>query len=450
MRDLAILLIFLTYLSVGMLVPFVAALGYIWVDMFYPQAISYYLLSSVPVSLVIAVVALGSYFLFDRRVVPRPGLHLALTVATFAWATLTCFWAVLPDHAWSKWNWASKTIGFSAFIPFFFRSRIQIEAFVLTWVCSAIIHIIPVGLKTLYSGGGYGEELGVMSGNALLSEGSTLATVCAAFIPFLLWARRHSILVPERLRGPGFLGYAALAMPAAIGTYARTALIAFGVSALGSLMRARRKAPGAILLILAVIAGGAITGEKWDERMHTTETYNEDTSALTRLEMWQWTFDYVKDHPLGGGFELYRISRIETPIGDGQTMTQIGRAYHNSFFEVLGETGWVGLFLFIAICVRTLLAMQRLRRQIKGVEAFTWARDLAGAVQVGLLSVMAGGFFVGIAYQPIFWYIFAMGECVSQHVRRAVLGGVPAPVGAPGIAGLANPASPAPAPASVA
>ena len=438
MRDLLITLVFLAYLSVGMLVPFAAALGYVWVDTFYPQAVSYGLLNSVPVSLMMAVVALGAYTLFDRRIAPRPGLHLALVLLMIVWVTITTFlWAVLPDYAYSKWNWAVKTVAFSAFMPYFFRSRVQIEAFVLTWMFAAVVHIVPVGLKTLYGGGGYDMELGVVAGNAMLSEGSTLSTVCAMFVPLLLWGRRHAQLVPERLRTPGFLGYAAVAGAAAIGTFARTALIAFAVVAIGLMLRSRRKVLALVMIGLAVLGGALITGQRWDERMRTTETYTGDTSALTRLEVWKWTVRYATEHPLGGGFEVNRISRIETPDGQGGTFVQVGRAFHNSFMEMLGEQGWVGLFIFLALCARSLVSLQRIRRLVRGMESFAWAYDLAGALQIGLLAMMAGGCFVGIAYQPMFWYLFALTECVRQHVRRAALGGVPAPVSSTsGIVGL--------------
>ena len=459
MRDLAITLVFLAYLSVGALVPFAAALGYVWVDTFSPQQVSYGLLTGVPVSLMAALVTVGAYLLLDRRLPPRPGLYFGLALLMVIWMTITTFlWAALPDYAFSKWNWAVKTVAFSAFMPFLFRSRVQIEAFVLTWMFAAVIHIVPVGLKTMVGGGGYDMDLGVVSGNSLLSEGSTLSTVCAMFVPLLLWGRSHAQLVPERLRTPGFLGYAAVSGAAAIGTFARTALIAFAVVAIGLMLRSRRKVLTAVLLGIAVLGGALITGQRWDARMRTTETYGGDTSALTRLEVWKWTVHYAEENPLGGGFEVNRISRIETPDGNGGTFVQVGRAFHNAFMEILGEQGWVGLFIFLALCARSLVSLQRIRRLVRGIETFAWARDLAGALQIALVAVMAGSCFIGIAYQPIYWYLFALTECVRQHVRRAALGGVPAPTarippygaypGAvqPGSAGLGTAGSLSPAP----
>lgn len=422
MRDLLILLVFLAYVSVGFIVPFVGALGYIWVDTFYPQAVSYGILSHVPVSLIIAIVAVGAYMASDRRDVPKPGIHLALTVSMFIWVTMTCFWAVAPDFAWGKWNWASKTIIFSAFIPYFFRSRVQIEAFLLTWVFAAAVHIIPVGLKTMYSGGGYNIDLGVVSGNALLSEGSTLATVCVMFIPLLLWFRRHSTLLPEQLRSPGCLGYAIVGGAAALGTYARTALIAFGVLTIGLLLRSRRKLLTVVVVGLAVIGAGFITGSRWDARMETTDHYGNDVSALTRLAVWKWTIKFSMTHPFGGGYSSYVVNTIETTTASGEKIIQQGRAFHNAFIEMLGEQGYPGLAMFLLLCARTLFAMQRIRRRTRGVEPFRWAFDLAGALQLSLLVVMAGGCFVGISAQPIFWYVFAVGECMVQHMRRAEQG----------------------------
>ena len=64
-----------------------------------------------------------------------------------------------------------------------------------------------------------------------------------------------------------------------------------------------------------------------------------------------WTIDYVKEHPFGGGFEAYRQNQIRYDIvavkGQGASTTvkrdltvDKSRAYHSSYFEMLGEQGF--------------------------------------------------------------------------------------------------------------
>src|SRR5205085_10885992 len=133
--------------------------------------------------LIMAVGAICSYALLDWRSLPRLTLATLLTVMLAFWVTLTTTWALSPIAAWEKWDWAFKTIVFSALLPLFFRSRIQIESFIQLYVASLLVHFGPVGLKTLLSGGGYGRSLGIVGGNSGLAEGATLATICAMLIP---------------------------------------------------------------------------------------------------------------------------------------------------------------------------------------------------------------------------------------------------------------------------
>src|SRR6266702_8001813 len=129
-HSLYITLIFASFLVGGVVAPFVFALGYLWVDTFNPQFVAYSLLTSVPVSLIMAVGAICSYALLDWRSLPRLTLATLLTVMLAFWVTLTTTWAVSPIAAWEKWDWAFKTIVFSALLPLFFRSRVQIDAFI--------------------------------------------------------------------------------------------------------------------------------------------------------------------------------------------------------------------------------------------------------------------------------------------------------------------------------
>src|SRR3546814_17679041 len=76
-------------------------------------------------------------------------------------------------------------------------------------------------------------------------------------------------------------------------------------------------------------------------------------SASTRLAVWKWTLDYVKDHPGGGGFDNYLQNkftyvmqeRVIDAAGsrmEKRMITDHGRAYHTAYFELLGELGYFG------------------------------------------------------------------------------------------------------------
>jgi hypothetical protein len=200
MRSLALLGVYLAYLVMGSSAPFVFGLGYIWTDLFTPQSVAYVILNQIPVSLIMALGAAGFYAAADRRDPPRITLSLVLLFVWICWVSLTTTWADFPDAAWYKWNWAVKSIIFAMIMPFLFRSRVQIEAAILTILLSVSGNLISFGVKTIISGGGYGRQwtLGAAaSANNGLNESSTIALVSAALVPLALFLKRHSLIVPK-------------------------------------------------------------------------------------------------------------------------------------------------------------------------------------------------------------------------------------------------------------
>jgi hypothetical protein len=192
LRSFYITLIYLSFIALGISAPFVLSLGYVWVDTFDPQQVAYAILNQIPVSLIMAIAAIGGFLVLERRKGGLTLLSVLLVVFAF-WVTLTtAMWAEVPVDAWVKWNYAFKTLCFAAFVPFVFRSRIQIEAFLQIYLFAILVHFLPVGVKTLISGGGYGRTLGVVGGNSLLAEGSTLAAVSLMLVPIILYLRKHS------------------------------------------------------------------------------------------------------------------------------------------------------------------------------------------------------------------------------------------------------------------
>ena len=172
-RSLLLFLIFFGYAGVGLFVPFIAALGYVWVDLMRPQQLAYSILPSVPVSLILFCVMVLSYVVFDRRNPPRITGLMVLLVVFALWVSATLLWAQHPSDAFAKWDWAIKVLIFAVFVPFIIRSRIQIEAFMLTYLFAVSGVAITYGIKTAVTGGGfYGHNYGFNFGNSGLGESS--------------------------------------------------------------------------------------------------------------------------------------------------------------------------------------------------------------------------------------------------------------------------------------
>jgi putative inorganic carbon (hco3(-)) transporter len=415
-RSLFLTGIFLTFLALGTAAPFVFTLGYVWVDTFRPQSVAYIILNQIPVALIMGAVALMGYALMDRRSPPRLTLATTLTLMMGCWVTMTMVWAEMPEQGWEKWDWAFKTVMFSAFIPLAIRSRIQIEAFAQTYVFSLAANFIPFGVKTMISGGGYGRNLGLEGGNSNLSEGGLLSTICLMAIPLCLHLARHTQLLPRtRLVALGYGGLCVLALVTALGTFERSALVGLAVMGAYMLTRSRHKVLFGVCLAAVVVVVLYVMSARWDARIATIQDPTRDTSALTRLLVWKWTFDYALAHPFGGGFMTYLVDRLTYPNGE----VAFGRAFHSIYFEVLGEQGWVGLGLLLGVAGSTFFGLRRLAKRVRKVPHLAWCADMSDALQTGLAVFMTAGAFVGISFQPAFWYFIAMSVSLREYVRRA-------------------------------
>ncbi len=423
LRGLLVGSLYLAFLVLGTTTPFALVLGYVWVDAFVPQDIGSMALGQVPVALIMGATAVFFYALGDRRAPPRMRWTTVLTLLMAAWCTLTLLWAVAPAAAVAKWSWAFKTILFSAFIPYAIRSRVQIEAFILVFIFSSLIQILPVGVKQAVSGGYYGADHGIIQGNSGLTESSTLAGVCLMLLPWALWAGRHALMVPNlRLRRLGGIGLAVMYLITAVGTFARTGLV--GMAVLGTLMflESRRKFVTILAILPAVAALVLFPPKSWTARMDTISTYRQDNSAMVRIEVWKWTLRFAASHPLGGGFNSFYVNEIHLPpLGPGQPATvQYARAFHNSYMEVLGEQGFPGIAIFLTLVIGSWASLKRTARRCRGNPDLAWCEDLCKSLSVGLMVFVPCMMFVGDAFQPFFWYNFALASCLSEYARRAL------------------------------
>ena len=159
------------------------------------------------------------------------------------------------------------------------------------------------------------------------------------------------------------------------------------------------------------------------DRMSTIKTYKSDESASTRLAVWNWTMDYVKQHPFGGGFEAFRGNKLRYVLkeadGRERIATDQARAYHSAYFEMLGEQGYPGLALWLVINLIGLVRMEVLRRRHRDADGdYAWAGALAGALQSAHVVYLLGAGFVGIAFQSFIYMLIGAQIALDGYLRR--------------------------------
>ena len=173
--------------------------------------------------------------------------------------------------------------------------------------------------------------------------------------------------------------------------------------------------------------------------MGTIQNNEADQSASTRIEVWKWTLGYAAEHPFGGGFDSFRGNRLLVKTSDDngngntvQTSSTVdqGRAFHSAYFEMLGEQGWPGLLMWLALQISGIVQLESVRRRLRKSKDPRDKRvsDLALALQQGHFVYLLGAAFVGIAYQPFIYMLIGLQIALVQQVRRRTDTSIAVPV----------------------
>ncbi len=430
--DLAFGGFILLLMAFGLRRPFVWVLAFVYIDILSPQKISWGLLSVIPLSLVVFLVAFGGWLIADDKRDTRFTFRQLLLLLLLVYCGLTTISADFPEAAAEKWSWVWKALVFALFLPLALRTRLRIEAAALFMILTAGAIIISGALKTVVSGGGYGELRLFVDNNTGLYEGSIISCVAIAIVPLIVWLMRHGTIFRPDWRVTLFGGaliFACLLIP--IGTQARTGLICLGLLCVLSLRTVKHRFRYLALMGAAGLMSVPFLPQSFTARMGTIGNHAADQSASTRVAVWQWTWKYVHEHPLGGGFDAYRGNIIRYNARDAQTsgntttvlsqaVEDRGRAYHSSYFEMLGEQGWPGMILWLWLQGLGLWQMGALRRRWTGRSGpgEQWQAPLANALQLAQLVYLTGSLFVGIAYQPFILMLIGLQCGLWSYLKR--------------------------------
>ena len=195
-----------------------------------------------------------------------------------------------------------------------------------------------------------------------------------------------------------------LCATAALGSHSRGALVALATMSLFFWVRNPNKGRIALILMLLAPVLLGLMSQEWEARMASIQTYEEDQSAMGRINAWWMAFNLAKDSVFGGSFET-ATPAFFAKYAPNPLMIQGPRSI---YFQVLGQHGFIGLFFFLAMWITTWTACNRIRAMTKGISEKQDTHLLASMIQVSLAGFAVGGAFLGLAYFDVPYFLMAV------------------------------------------
>ena len=388
MRDLLIAGIVAGLLPFAVMYTWVGVLLWNWISLMNPHKLAFGFAVEAPIAAVAGGAALLSLVLGrDKLRMPKAAPVIVLFIFV-AWMCITTALAFDPAGSWEQLNKVLKIQLMTAVAFAAIQSRKHIELLIWVGILSIGFYGFKGGIFTILSGGGH-RVWGPPG--SFIEDNNALAVALIMTIPLINYLRvvatrpivRHALFV-----------LMLLSAVAAFGSHSRGALLAITAMTAILWFRSGKKLLAGSVLI--VIASGLIAfmPASWEARMSTIQTYEEDNSAVSRLEAWRMCFNLANDRPIGGGFAIY-TTQTYAKYSPKFTLPQ---AAHSIYFSVLGEHGWIGLFLYLLLGVLSYRTGSRIRRETKSVPQAAWAYNLAGMCQVSLIGFAVGGAFLSLVY----------------------------------------------------
>ncbi len=416
MRDLLITLIVFGALPIILLRTSVGVYLWSWLGYMSPHRLSYGFAYNFPFAAIIGAVTLLSLLVSkEKKVFPVNGITIFWAML-IGWYTVSTFNATLPDVATEQLIKVLKIQIMVVVTMLVIRERKKIH--VLVWVITASIGFYGFkgGVFAILTGGSqmvWGPPGSFIYGN------NELAFALVMIFPLL----RYLFIYASNRWLKYLIILAMLLIPLSIlASYSRGAALALALISAIMIIKSKKKFLAGILIIAIAPALYMFMPDKWTNRMDTVKTYEEDSSAMGRIYVWELGYIIAtEESPItGGGFGIFGSRYFHSKYNiriTGNSNSYIASDAHSIYFLILGEHGFIGLFLFLALLVITLFYGSWIIHKTKKIERLTWAKDLAISLQLSILGFASAGSFVGQSYFDLYYHLVALMAVLHYVVK---------------------------------
>lgn len=409
MRDLLILGVVVGTLPFAIRHTWIAVMLWTWISLMNPHRLAWGFIQTAPIAAVAAGAALLSLFATRDKLRMAWAPPVTVLVLMVVWMCLTTVFAIDPAGSATQLNKVLKIQVMTVVAVMALQTRKQIDVFIWIIVLSIGYYGFKGGIHTILTGGA-SRVWGPPGG--FIEENNALAVAVIMIIPLINYLR---IVATRRLVQLGLLGLMLLCAISALGSQSRGGFLAILAMTMVLWYRSDRKVLHGIAIAIAAAAALAVMSTAWEDRMRTIETYQTDSSAQSRLGAWRFCFSVANSRLLGGGFELYSPINYAVYAPAENVGAPVA---HSIYFSMLGEHGYVGLFLFLLIWWLTFRVAGQIRREARKRPDAAWAHTLAGMCQVSLVGYLVGGAFLQLAYFDLPFNIMVVLVVAQRCLRE--------------------------------
>ena len=395
MRDIAVLIFLAGCIIAALKQPWWGVLSLAVFSYLNPHAYAWGFVRTLPVYYVLfLVVAFRTFGTKDKQAIPKDW-RVWFFVMLWVYFAITSTQAYFPDVAWQKFWFVTKI-----YIPFYFtlvliNTRHKLYCLIVTIGASIGIVAVKGGIFAIshgFSARVYGPPA------TQFEENNAFAVAMLIAMPLLLLWQKETL-------NPWFKKGILLAIPiiyaASLSSWSRGALLTMVALTLMLIWNSNRK----YLAIPLVFAGAFFVKdslpEEWFGRMNTIETYQEDSSAMSRIEAWTDGWNHTLSHPfVGAGFEGW--------------MEVTGRDWHSSYVEMFSEHGFIAFGLWLSLILGTVISLTTLPKKTRHVKGMEWVTNYCFMLRASLICYMVGTAFLGLSYWDLLYHLIFISVLVKK------------------------------------
>lgn len=408
MRDLLIVGIVLVCAVWALRRPWIGVMLWTWLSIMNPHRYAWGIAYDAPLAAIAAAsTLLGLLFTKDRQS-PFQGPPTVLLFLFVLWMTVSWLMGYNVAGDYSQWDRSIKIYLMTFIALVLLYTKHHIIAF--AWVTAGSLAILGAkgGLFTILTGGNtrvWGPA------ESFIADNNHMALALIMTIPLL---RFLQLQLESKLYRMVMWGVIVLCAAAAIGSHSRGGLLAIVVMTVMFWWRSERNKLGiGALVLMGIFIALPMMPEHWWDRMQSIRTYDEDASAIGRFNAWIVAWEVAK-HKLFGGGMSYQHDTYFLMYGVYETIV---RAAHSIYFQILGNHGFIGLFIYLALWIATYRTAGWLRKNGKSNPESKWTSDLGAMVQVSLVGYAVGGAFLSMPYFDLPYNMMVMVVLAKKWVE---------------------------------